>query len=50
MKSAITKLTIVAFTFLLSVNVSAQEFQGQAYYFSKTNMDMSRWNREGQMS
>jgi len=50
MKLAITKLSIVAFTFLLSVNLSAQEFQGKAYYFSKTTMDMSRWNRGGQMS
>ena len=50
MKSAITKLSIVAFTLLLSVNLSAQEFQGKAYYFSKTTMDMSRWNRGGQMS
>ncbi len=50
MKSAITKLGIVAFTLLLSVNLSAQDFQGKAYYFSKTTMDMSRWNRGGQMS
>lgn len=50
MKSAITRLSIIAFTFLLSVNLSAQEFQGKAYYFSKTTMDMSRWNRGGQMS
>jgi GLPGLI family protein len=50
MKTAFTKLSIVLFTLLLSVNLSAQEFQGQAYYFSKTTMDMSRWNRGGQMS
>jgi GLPGLI family protein len=28
----------------------AQDFQGQAYYFSKTTMDMSRWDRGGKMS
>jgi GLPGLI family protein len=50
MKSTITTLSIVAFTLLLSVNLSAQDFQGKAYYFSKTTMDMSRWNRGGQMS
>jgi GLPGLI family protein len=51
MKPAIIKLSIAAFTFLLSINISAQEeFQGKAYYFSKTTMDMSRWNRGGQMS
>ncbi|MFT4849431.1 MAG: GLPGLI family protein [Sediminicola sp.] len=50
MKQAITTFSIIAFTFLLSINLSAQEFQGKAYYFSKTTMDMSRWNRGGQMS
>ncbi|MFT7451444.1 MAG: GLPGLI family protein [Patescibacteria group bacterium] len=50
MKSTISTLSIVAFTLLLSVNLSAQDFQGKAYYFSKTTMDMSRWNRGGQMS
>jgi GLPGLI family protein len=36
---------------LFATNFQAQEFQGQAYYFSKTTMDMSRFNRGGgQMS
>ena len=50
MKSVLIKLSIITFTLLLSVQVSAQEFQGKAYYFSKTTMDMSRWSRGGQMS
>lgn len=32
---------------LFSASFQAQEFQGQAYYFSKTTMDMSRFNRGG---
>lgn len=50
MKPAINKLIISVFTLLLSISANAQDFQGQAYYFSKTTMDMSRWNRGGQMS
>ncbi len=50
MKSAISKLSILIFVFLLSGTLNAQDFQGKAYYFSKTTMDMSRWGRGRQMS
>ena len=44
------KLVLLLFTLLFATNIKAQDFQGQAYYFSKTTMDMSRWNRGGKMS
>lgn len=50
MKSFLLKVGLVVFTFFLSSNIDAQDFQGQAYYFSKTTMDMSRWTRGRQMS
>lgn len=50
MKSFTTSFSLFAFILLVSANIHAQDFQGKAYYFSKTNMDMSRWNRGGQMS
>ena len=36
-------LLIVAVGFLVSTNKPVQEFQGKAYYFSKTKMDLGRW-------
>jgi len=50
MKSAISKLFILVCVFLFSGTINAQDFQGKAYYFSKTTMDMSRWGRGRQMS
>jgi GLPGLI family protein len=50
MKSFTTILSLFACLLLASTNMHAQDFQGKAYYFSKTNMDMSRWTRGGQMS
>ncbi len=50
MKSAVSKLFILIVIFLFSGNINAQDFQGKAYYFSKTTMDMSRWGRGRQMS
>jgi GLPGLI family protein len=44
------KLVLLLFTVLFATNIKAQDFQGQAYYFSKTTMDMSRWDRGGKMS
>ena len=44
------KVVLILFTFLFATNIKAQDFQGQAYYFSKTTMDMSRWDRGGKMS
>jgi len=48
MKSAISKLII--FIFLFTGVINAQDFQGKAYYFSKTTMDMSRWGGGRQMN
>lgn len=36
--------------FLLTIDSNAQDFQGKAYYISKTTMDMSRWERGRQLS
>jgi GLPGLI family protein len=44
------KVVLILFTLLFASNIQAQDFQGQAYYFSKTTMDMSRWDRGGKMS
>ncbi|MFV9551347.1 GLPGLI family protein [Algibacter sp. PT7-4] len=33
---------------LATISFQAQDFQGKAYYFSKTTMDMSRFNRGGE--
>ena len=44
------KVVLILFTLLFITNINAQDFQGQAYYFSKTTMDMSRWDRGGKMS
>jgi GLPGLI family protein len=44
------KVVLILFTLLFATNIKAQDFQGQAYYFSKTTMDMSRWDRGGKMS
>lgn len=45
------KKLILLFAVLISVPSIAQDFQGQAYYQSKTSFDMSNWGgRNGQMS
>lgn len=43
MKTIITRYCIFAFVILVSINLNAQEFQGKAYYFSKSTMDLGRW-------
>ena len=50
MFSFFNKVILLLFTLLFATNIKAQDFQGQAYYFSKTTMDMSRWDRGGKMS
>lgn len=50
MQKFITKILIVAFVFVGAVKLEAQDFQGKAYYFSKTTMDMSRFGRGREMS
>lgn len=45
MKALATKLGLIAFTLFLSLNVQAQEFQGQATYISKSTMDLGNWGK-----
>ncbi|MCF7567185.1 GLPGLI family protein [Sabulilitoribacter arenilitoris] len=46
-----TKFYLLCLIILVTISTNAQEFQGEAHYFSKTTMDMSRFNRGGrQMS
>lgn len=44
------KVFLIAFAILICQMSKAQDFQGKAYYFSKTNMDMSRFGRGRQLS
>ncbi|HEY5689129.1 MAG TPA: GLPGLI family protein [Yeosuana sp.] len=51
MKTNILKpFFVISFLFLNSLLLSAQEFQGKAYYFSKTTMDMSRFGGGRQLN
>ena len=50
MKTYIIKFYVLFLFLLVTGSIKAQDFQGKAYYFSKTTMDMSRFNRGGQMS
>ena len=44
MKAITTQiLTIIFFLLSLPISLSAQEFQGQAYYFSKSKMELGNW-------
>ncbi|MDX1315417.1 MAG: GLPGLI family protein [Eudoraea sp.] len=43
MKSILSKLSFFSLILLFSFNVNAQEFQGKAYYFSKTKMELGAW-------
>lgn len=43
MKSIITYVSFLIFIVLLSVSPGPQEFQGQAYYFSKSKMELGSW-------
>lgn len=43
MKTLLYKLTITALILFTSQTIHAQEFQGRAYYFSKTPMDLGTW-------
>ena len=49
MKTLISRLSVVAILLFFSLNLNAQEFQGQAIYQTKTTLDMSSWGG-GQMS
>jgi GLPGLI family protein len=42
-KMLVTKLSMTLFLVFMSLNLSAQDFQGQAIYQTKTSVDMSSW-------
>ena len=50
MKALSIRLTVFLFILLISLSTNAQDFQGKAYYFSKTTMDMSRFGRGRQLN
>ncbi|NRA94055.1 MAG: GLPGLI family protein [Psychroserpens sp.] len=43
MTSLYSRLVLIAFSLLLTLNLNAQDFQGKAYYFAKSKMDLGRW-------
>jgi GLPGLI family protein len=43
MKSFLLKLICLSFIFLMSFKPLTQDFQGQAFYFSKSSMDLGAW-------
>lgn len=43
MKTIVNQFSITILVIFLSSCLSAQDFQGKAYYFSKTPMDLGRW-------
>lgn len=48
MKKPLLKFTILSFCiFLISNSLKAQDFQGKAYYMSKTTIDMANFGRPG---
>jgi len=43
MKSILLKFSFIAFILLFSFKPDTQEFQGQAFYFSKSKMELGNW-------
>ncbi len=43
MKSILLKLSCLSFILLVSFKPNMQEFQGQAYYYSKSKMELGKW-------
>ena len=43
MKPLYSRLALLALSLLLTLNLNAQDFQGKAYYFAKSKMDLGRW-------
>jgi GLPGLI family protein len=50
MKTSILKILLVTALLFTGTMAFAQDFQGKAYYFSKTTMDMSSFGGGGQLS
>ena len=48
MKTLLFKVSSIVLLFFTTLNLSAQDFQGQAIYQTKTTLDMSGWGRQGQ--
>ena len=45
MKALTTTLSLIVFTFLITLNLNAQDFQGQATYISKSTLDLGNWGK-----
>lgn len=43
MRALTTKLSFIVVAVLMTLNLNAQDFQGQATYISKSNMDLGSW-------
>lgn len=43
MKSILFKFSFLAYILLISIEPNVQEFQGQAFYFSKSKMELGSW-------
>lgn len=43
MRTFLLKIGFLAIVFTFSLNINAQDFQGEAYYFSKSTMDLGNW-------
>ena len=43
MESRSIKIIVLSLLVLVSFSVKSQDFQGKAYYFSKTPMELGRW-------
>ena len=50
MKLQLLKFSFLFFLLVFTQNLFAQDFQGKAYYMSKTTIDMSQWGGGRQMS
>lgn len=50
MTSLFSKLTIVVFFCICSLSFAQQDFQGKAYYMSKTTMDIDQWTQGREIS
>jgi len=45
MNTLAKKISFIAFVFLMTFSLNAQEFQGQATYISKSTMDLGNWGK-----
>ena len=43
MRSSLFKIRLTLVSFLISMGTIAQDFQGKAYYFSKSTMNLGTW-------